>query len=263
MKQDFYAEYYEIENVHWWFQGRWHIFLGLVRDELDNEHMPIRTLDVGCGTGTMLGYLDSLGPSYGIDAATAAVQFCRRRGRHNIFQGKAESLPFADGSFDLVCALDILEHLDDDRAALVELGRVCRADGIVLLSVPAYRFLWGRQDLISQHVRRYTAGELESKIREADLVVSKITYFNTILFPVVALVRLIRHLLPKQSVGKLESDFTLTRPGRVNDLLSDIFRLEACVLKRISLPFGVSVLAVAKRCSDRPTKGASDHIDHS
>ncbi|MGD1994789.1 MAG: methyltransferase domain-containing protein [Anaerolineae bacterium] len=246
MREDFYAEYYEIENVHWWFVARWQIFLEVIRREFDQES-EIRALDAGCGTGTMLGHLEQLGPAVGIDRATAAVRFCRGRGRNRLVQGTADTLPLEDGTFDLVCALDMLEHIADDVAALKEMSRVCRPGGRILITVPAFQFLWGRQDEISHHLRRYTARELRARITAAGLEVRKLTYFNTLLFPIVAAIRVGRRLLPSGPEEEIESDFTMTRPGRLNDLLARVFKAESGLIQAARLPFGVSLLAVARK----------------
>ena len=245
MKEEFYAEYYEIENVHWWFLGRWHIFMSLIDQEFPAADRVV-SLDVGCGTGTMVGHLESYGPAFGVDGSSEAARFCQSRGRTRVTQGDATRLPFDDGSFDLVCALDLLEHVTDDVAALAEFARVCRPDGRVLITVPAYRLLWGRQDEISHHLRRYTSRELVEKTRQAGLAVQKVTYFNTVLFPLIAAIRVGRQLLPGLGSRELASDFSMTRPGPLNDLLASVFRLESAVIRYGSLPFGVSVLVVAR-----------------
>lgn len=247
MKEEFYAEYYKIENVHWWFLGRWHIFLDIIRREFNHRLEGIKALDVGCGTGTILGHLGSFGPAFGVDCSSEALRFCLHRGQERVVQSFATALPFEDESFDLVCALDLLEHVSDDVASLKEFGRVCRPDGRILLTVPAYHFLWGRQDEIAHHLRRYTAGELQAKIQAAGLIVRELTYFNTILFPFIALIRLGRHLMPSLKDGELKSDFTMTRPGRLNDFLAKVFGAESAIIKRVSVPFGVSILALASK----------------
>lgn len=247
MKTEFYAEYYEIEHVHWWFLGRWRIFADLLDEVLGQRRGTVRALDVGCGTGTWLGHLEAFGPAFGVDYSADAARFCRSRGREHVVQGSAVELPVADASFDLVCALDMLEHVQDDIASLRELGRVCCPGGHVLVTVPAYQFLWGRQDEISLHLRRYTARGLRRAIEAAGLCVTRLTYFNTILFPVVAALRLGRRILPGSWRDDTVSDFSMTRPGRVNDLLARIFGVESALVGRVSLPFGVSILALASK----------------
>lgn len=216
-----------------------------VLDRYLKRHKPRRILDVGCGTGTMLGYLSRYGRAQGIDADEQAVRFCMERGVRDVQQVTVSTLPFADGTFDLVTILDVLEHIDDDAGTLRELHRVLRPGGLLLVSVPAYRFLWGPQDEISNHKRRYLARELRTRLVEAGFRVRKLSYFNTILFPAIAGIRLLRPYRPGSP--NLKSDFTMTRPGPANTLLGGLFGLEAPVVRRMDLPFGVSILALAQK----------------
>ena len=193
----------------------------------------------------MLGYLSRYGHAQGIDADEQAVRFCMERGVRDVQQVTASTLPFADGTFDLVTILDVLEHIDDDAGTLRELHRVLRPGGMLLVSVPAYRFLWGPQDEISNHKRRYLARELRTRLVEAGFRVRKLSYFNTILFPAIAGIRLVRPYRPGSP--NLKSDFTMTRPGPANTLLGRIFGLEAPIVRRMDLPFGVSILALAQK----------------
>lgn len=247
MHKAFYAEYFQIEDRHWWFIGRRQIFLTVL-----DKYLPLstpgaerRVLDVGCGTGTMLGYLARYGRAEGIDADKEAVRFCHERGVRDVHHVPALPLPFDDATFDLVTAFDVLEHINDDRGMLFELERVLRPAGTLFVSVPAYQFLWGAQDEISLHERRYVAGQLRERIVRAGFVARRLSYFNTFLFPIVAGVRLARPYRPGTS--KLKSDFTLTKPGLSNTLLARLFALEAPLLARADLPFGVSILALAHK----------------
>jgi SAM-dependent methyltransferase len=243
MEPSFYAEYFEIEDRHWWFVGRREIFLRLLDRLLppSRNGRPRRILDVGCGTGTMLLHLARYGSVQGVDADEEAVRFCRQRGIEYVQRAEVP-LPFEPEAFDLVTLLDVLEHVDDDRGMLRELNRVLRPGGMLLLTVPAYRFLWGPQDEVSRHRRRYVAREIEERATEAGFQLRRLSYFNTLLFPGIAAIRLLR---PRRRGEDLRSDFALTRPGRLNDLLGRVFALEASLLERIDLPFGVSILALA------------------
>jgi SAM-dependent methyltransferase len=248
MHKEFYAEYYEIEDKHWWFVGRRQVLLAILDRYLkpgNTQRVPGRILDVGCGTGTMLGYLSRYGQAQGIDADEEAVRFCRERGVSNVQQVTASILPFEDSTFDLVTMLDVLEHIDDDAGTLRELHRVLRPGGMLLISVPAYRFLWGPQDEISNHKRRYVAGLLRERLVEAGFRVRRLSYFNTFLFPVIAAIRLLRPYRPGSP--NLKSDFTMTRSGPANALLGRIFALEAPIVEHVNLPFGVSILALARK----------------
>jgi SAM-dependent methyltransferase len=191
----------------------------------------------------MLGHLARFGEVQGTDSDAEAVEYCRERGFTNVLQWADPPFPFEAGSFDVVSALDVIEHADDDLALLLEMRRLLRSGGLAVVSVPAYRFLWGPHDDINHHKRRYTAPVLRKQIDRAGLKIVRLTYFNTMFFPAVAGVRLARKLRGGQSRPK--SDFTLTKPGTANNILGRLFAAEAPVLKRMNLPFGVSILALA------------------
>jgi SAM-dependent methyltransferase len=245
MHKEFYKEYFKIEDKHWWFVGRRNIFLTILDKYLPPQAngRPRRILDVGCGTGTMLQYLARYGQAEGIDADEGAIQFCHERGVHQVQQVESVPFPFEDATFDLITAFDVLEHIDDDLGTLREMYRVMRPGGRLLVSVPAYRFLWGAQDEISLHKRRYVAPEIRERITKAGFTMRRLSYFNTLLFPAIAGVRILRPYKPGST--KLKSDFTMTKPGPANTLLGRLFSMEAGLVKRVDLPFGVSILALA------------------
>ena len=202
-----------------------------------------RILDVGCGTGTMLKYLERYGSAEGIDFDAEAIEYCRGRGLTNVKQASAENLPFSSESFDLVTALDVIEHTDDDVGVLREIARVLRPNGALLMTVPAYKFLWGQQDEISAHRRRYVASQMRDRLGAAGFMVRRLSYFNAALFPAIAFVRLMRRFRPRPR--KLESDFRFPAPRPVNSALAAVFGAERFLLNRVELPFGVSILALA------------------
>ena len=243
MERDFYRRYFEIEDRHWWFVGRRAVFLRV----LDRHYRPTApsdstVLDVGCGTGTMLGHLARYGRTHGVDASAEAVSLCRERGVSGVVQADGVPLPFETASFNLVTALDVIEHVDDDVELLLDLRRVTRPGGMLLVSVPAYRFLWGPQDEISHHKRRYTASLLRERLLAAGWSLERLTYFNTLLFPPIAAIRLLR----RDQRGELRSDFEMTKPGRLNAVLARVFASEAPLVERADLPFGVSILGLAR-----------------
>jgi SAM-dependent methyltransferase len=246
MREDIYPYYFRIEDRHWWFVGRRRIILGL----LDAAIGPgggdgWRVLDVGCGTGAMLSHLERYGEPSGVEADQQAVDLCRARGLTRVQHADPPPLPFDDGGFDLVTALDVLEHVDDDRRLLAEMRRVLRPGGVALVTVPAFPALWGPQDVVSHHKRRYRAAELRGRVLAADLQPARTTYFNTLLFPPIAALRLARRLGPAPT--RPRSDFELTREGRINDLLAAVFGFEARLLSAFDLPFGVSIACLALR----------------
>lgn len=255
MNKEFYAEYFQIEDKHWWFIGRREIFLRLIRRHLParRDGVPRQILDVGCGTGTMLQYLARFGQAQGVDTDAGAIAFCRERGVTQVRQVGDPPLPFAAGTFDLITALDVIEHIDDDRGMLRELYRITRPGGRLLFSVPAYRFLWGPQDEISHHKRRYVAPEIRARVTGAGYRLRRLSYCNTLLFPAIAGVRVLRPYRP--GAANLKSDFTMTRPGPLNTLLGKLFALEAPLVERLDLPFGVSIVGVAYKGSQELVEG--------
>jgi SAM-dependent methyltransferase len=245
VREDFYSRYFEIEDRHWWFVGRREVFLRVLDAHLPpSDGSSRRILEVGCGTGTMLGHLARYGAAEGVDASPEAVRFCRERGIDRVTEADGVPLPFEDASFDLVTALDVIEHVEGDGELLAELRRITKPGGTLLVSVPAFRFLWGPQDEISHHKRRYTAPELRTRLTGAGWSIRRLTYFNTLLFPPIAAVRVLR----RDSGDKpLRSDFEMTKPGPANELLARVFASEAGVVARRDLPFGVSILGLAAR----------------
>ena len=235
-----------MEDVHWWFVARRRIFLTFLDRYVSKRPASARrVLDIGCGTGTMLTYLARYGEAEGIDVDAEAIDYCRARGLTRVSQAGADGLPFAENTFGLVTALDVIEHVDDDQGALREVRRVLRPGGSFLLTVPAYRFLWGAQDDINLHKRRYVAPEIRERLRSAGLEVVRLTYINAVLFPAIAAVRLVRHVLPKPAT--VRSDFTFPAPRPVNFLLGQVFGAERFMVKRFDIPFGVSILALAQK----------------
>ncbi len=243
MEQHTYSIMYEVEGKHWWFTGRRHIIAGFVeRACRDLGKVRPHILDVGCGTGANLQMLSRFGVAEGVDVSVAALDFCRARGLAKVKQGAAESLPYEDAAFDLVTGLDVVEHLDDDIAGLKEMRRVLRPGGRAVLFVPAFMFLWGVQDDISHHRRRYTLPGLKRKLREAGLTVERTTYANLTFFAPILIGRLLMRLIGWRPAS--ENNITISA---LNGLLGRIFSVESWWLRRLNFPFGVSIVCVAKR----------------
>jgi SAM-dependent methyltransferase len=243
MMQHTYAILYKVEGSHWWYRGRRRILSSFVREICGRikDRRP-KILDVGCGTGANLVMLGEFGEAHGIDVSHDALSFCRERGLENVRHGAAEELPYEDGTFDLVTALDVVEHLDDDAAGLREFRRVLRPDGRILLFVPAFMFLWGVQDDVSHHRRRYTLPELLKVVREAGFEIERATYANITFFLPILLVRKFMRLTGIRT--ETENNIGISA---FNGLLGRVFGAESSFLRHMNLPFGVSALCVARK----------------
>src|ERR1700730_4924582 len=191
MQPGFYSEYLEIEDSHWWFRGRRLILVDLLRRCVRS---PIELLDVVSSGGSVTRALLELGGVTACDLDLGSAAAARRRPGLSPVVVRAEALPFEDHSFDLVTAFDVIEHIDDDLGALQEMARVVRPTGGVAIAVPAYEWLWGRQDDINGHRRRYTRRLLQARLEIAGPRMERTTSFISFLFPPIAAIRLLRRL---------------------------------------------------------------------
>lgn len=243
MKEHTYPIMFRIEQSHWWYTGRRKILANFVEDicRRVTDRRP-RILDVGCGTGANLLMLSQYGDAEGVDISKDALAFCRERGLDKVKLGAGEQLPYEDGTFDLVTAFDVVEHMDDDLAGLSEMRRVLRPGGRVLLFVPAFMFLWGLQDDVSNHRRRYRLSELRRVLEQAGFEIERTTYANITFFLPILLVR----QLMRVTGIKTESENNIN-VSALNGLLGRLLGAESWVLKRMNIPFGVSGLCVARK----------------
>jgi len=242
MKQQFAKQYANLEEWHWWFRGRQRILESVLRREFDSKNS-ISIASVGCGPAEGLRWLDQfIGPRGKIVGIDVEPIHARRIAPHIEYViGKLETALIASGSFDAVLALDVLEHLDNDAAGLYQAAQMVKPGGLLLITVPALPSLWGGQDVISHHRRRYTKATLLRTFERAGLPPPRVSYFNTLLFPPVAAVRWTRRALGMASRSR--SDFEDTPPGAVNNILASIFSVERHLIPRMRLPVGVSLLA--------------------
>ena len=246
MQAHHYPILYEVEESHWWYVGRRQIIHSLVEKIRASLGTPNpRILDVGCGTGANLKMLAAHGQAEGVDISTQAIEFCRERGLDSVKLGAAEQLPYDDGSFDLVTALDVIEHLDDDVAGLREMRRVLRRDGRLLVFVPAFMFLWGVQDEVSNHRRRYTLPGLLRAVETAGFSVEWSSYANISFFLPVMVVRSVMRWFRLRAATEYGINISL-----MNGPFSSLFAAERFILKSGRLPFGVSAVCIARRVEE-------------
>jgi SAM-dependent methyltransferase len=248
MRPEEFTAMLDVDEVHWWYRARREI----VNAVLDGLALPAeaRILDAGSGSGRTLDELARRGPVSGLDASPAGVEAARRRGHADVHVGRVEELPWADGTFDLVTCLDVVEHTPDDRRTLAELRRVTAPGGVLVVTVPALPSLWSTHDEMNQHYRRYTRRTLREAAAGVGWQPVRDTFFNTILLPPGALVRWAQRLRPGAASGR--SDVELT-PTRLNAVLQWPMRLEAALIRHgRRLPVGMSLLATFRNSQGPP-----------
>ena len=168
----------EIEGTHWWFAGRRRLFAAEI--ERAGLHQDATILDIGTSTGTNLRMLRTLGFSnvQGLDASDEAIRFCVHKGFDTVRKGDLCNMPFASNAFDLVLATDVIEHVDDDAQAMTEIARILKPGGAALITVPTFRCLWGLQDEIAKHKRRYRKSELLALVTRSGIDISTMAGFG-------------------------------------------------------------------------------------
>jgi SAM-dependent methyltransferase len=240
-----YARMHALEDWYWWFVARRAAAARFLKDHAPPER-PLRILDAGCGTGGMLdlyrGWPDV--EATGVDLAPEALSFSSGRGHRRLAGADLMLLPFRTGAFDAVTALDVIEHVPDDARAVSEIARVLRPGGILVATVPAYQFLWGPHDEALHHQRRYHGDQFRELIHGSGLRVERQTYLLAALFPLVAAQRLAtrRRDTPKDAGAALP-----LFPPAINRALIGFQAMELALARRASLPFGLSVLVVARK----------------
>jgi len=222
----------EIERSHWWFAGRRAVILAALRRFVRPGS---RILDFGCGAGGLTVEIARAYDVVGVDFSAPPLEVARRRGLNVHLMNSSDALP---SGFDAVCAFDVIEHVDDDTAELRRLAATVRPGGVVMVTVPAYRLLWGQMDKVAGHRRRYRLRGLDRVARAAGLTRLHASYFNMWLFPAIAAARL---------AGFPRENHEIDLPSRpINATLRALFETEAPLASRMSLPFGVSILYLAR-----------------
>lgn len=233
------AKMHQLEDDHWWFQGKKY----LIETILDQTYIPPgRFLDIGCGTGVFLRTLEKRGTAYGLDLSEQALSYCQRDGCRLLVRAAGGGLPFKDNSFSLVTLLDMIEHVDNDSEVLRGAYRICRPGGVVVVTVPAFSFLWGRHDDAHHHKKRYVRTQLRDIGISAGFTLEKLTYTNFFIFVPV----LLRRIISRKASSSKESDLRHT-PKLINETLKWIYRLEAFYLKKADFPWGVSLLMILRK----------------
>ncbi len=241
--------YYELGKHYWWLKGKYLLidkFISLYLNKIKkNEIGNLKLLDFGCGPGNMLDYLIKYGNVYGVDSSLDAIEFCRYRKYKNISIISDLPLKFNNESFDIITAIDVLEHIEDDEKNITELYRLTKQNGLVFITVPAFMLLWGDHDELYFHKRRYLTSHIKNKLIKNNFKILKISYFESIYFIPLLLVGKVKKILRRKSSVKQDDFYKF--PEFINKILTYTITWEYYLLKKINMPFGPSIIIVAQK----------------
>ena len=252
MQHEYYKEYYELERKHWWFVARERILTNYIAKLLKEKQLPqeVKILNIGCGPGRSSEYLSAFGKVTSIEYDKFCCEFASEKTGLEIIHGSITELPFDNETFDLVCAFDVIEHVEDDLKAVEEMKRVAGSNGVLLVTVPAFMSLWSHHDEVNHHYRRYKFKQLDKLFKSIGGGTSIAgSYFNTFLFPPILLFRKLSNLLQSSKKRKgAGSDFEAFNPGIINKALYNIMKSESTLINnKFKLPFGVSIMYCWKK----------------
>ncbi|MBS1912529.1 MAG: class I SAM-dependent methyltransferase [Bacteroidetes bacterium] len=241
MDEALYHLHYEQEESHWWFAARSAIVRRAI-ERYGNLKPGDTILDIGCGTGAILKEMSATYNAVGIDMSPLAIEYSKRRGLKNVFQMTVEEFPRDKFNVKGITLLDVIEHIDDDLAVLKAAREIVGTEGRIIITVPAYMWLWSSHDVANHHKRRYTAKRLRKVLDDAGLEPVKMTYYNTLLFPLAA----VKKLLSRSKSADVASRAVDQPSAFVNTIFKAVFSLERFIVPFINLPYGVSLLTVAR-----------------
>lgn len=245
MNLEEYHKMHALESSYWWFQGRRKLILDTLAKHVraDSAERPV-ILDIGCGTGMMLEDLQRMGSATGLDFSMVALEYCRQRGIDRLGRADVRYLPVKSNSVDIITALDLVEHIEDDHGLMNEFFRVLKPGGIAVMSVPAHKNLWSGHDVALHHFRRYEKSEFRALVEGAGLRPRKYTYGMATAYVPAILIRNFKKLRGK--TGNYSTD-EFPIPGWLNGMLKKSVEAESVWLRRFNLPVGLSLLCVAEK----------------
>jgi SAM-dependent methyltransferase len=246
MNQDEFNVMEGSDSGKWWYDAREELLVRELR-KLSSNKPNLKILDLASACGGNFSICDKHGKVFGLDISWQSIEICKNKGIKNLVQADAQELPFASGSMDVVIALDVLEHLENDSGSMSEVARVLNKDGVFIFNTPALMPLFSYHDVAFHHFRRYSAGELKNKLVNANFQVNFITYWSFFMFPVVYAFRRIKNLF-RDSKDQPSSDFQLKVPVLVDGVFQFFSLVELFLLKRkLYFPIGVSLFGTARK----------------
>lgn len=241
----YYQKMYNQEDFYWWYVAKRKLVQILLKQYLKKKP-GLKLIDMGCGTGIVMEEIKPFGEVWGLDFSQEALDFCQQRGHEFLKKANLSlRLPLKSNFFDVVTALDVLEHLEDEKTPLSEFFRILKKRGILILAVPAYKFLWSYWDERVGHRRRYNKQSLSSKLKKEGFLIEKISYYNTFVLPVAAIFRFFKGAFQKKN--KVPSCDFIPLPFCLNKFLLFLSQIERFLITKGSLPFGLSLIGVVRK----------------
>jgi SAM-dependent methyltransferase len=241
------------EDRHWWFSSRTRALLNMLDGAVSRSAGPRRVLDVGCGAGNMFHHLAHYGSVVGVENNPKPLKVAQERG-YDVRLASAESMPFPDESFDLIAALDVIEHCEDDVVVLREIHRVAAPGALLVITTPAFAWLWSHNDEINHHYRRYSGSLLRTRLEVAGFCVRRLAYNNFFVFPLATALVFNRRqggaapqlAAPDTDDEAYQVEMEPASPP-VNAVLTAVGWVEATLLRWVNLPFGTAIICIAER----------------
>jgi ubiquinone/menaquinone biosynthesis C-methylase UbiE len=246
VKKSEYARMEEYEQTYWWHLGRLKIIQTYIKRATKHKKN-LKILNVGCGTGGTIDMLESFGAVDNVDNSDDALAFMKQKGYKNLYKVEGVKLPFPDNAYDIVGAFDVLEHIENEHGALGEWRRVLKPGGSVVLTVPAYQWLWSDHDVSLHHKRRYTTGRLTAAAKTAGFIVDRKSYAIVFSLPLIVGFR----FLHKATGRKTDSETSYVKVSEaVNTLFTNALAVEAKVHGGITFPTGTTVIGILRKADD-------------
>jgi SAM-dependent methyltransferase len=241
-----YERNYKVEQHYWWFVGVRAMVRRLLSLSTGNCNLG-KVLDLGCGTGALLDQLEGCSAElWGLDRSPEGLKFCALRGHKKLILGDATRLPFRQNYFDVITAIGLIEHLEDDQLFLSEVKRLLKPDGVLVLLTSSFPYLWSMHDTANEHIRRYYLRQLNHQINELGFRTIRFSHLNFFLFPIIATL-----LLLHRKIYGIESDhperILPPRPSAINFILTGLLLCEASLMRWVRLPWGISMIGMFKK----------------
>lgn len=249
MQQSEYVRMAQRETSYWWHLGRIKIIRTYLQQNTTGGR-DINILNVGCGTGGTVPLLEEFGSVENVDMAQQALDFMRSRGYTKVKLIDGKKLPYKDHAFDLVVAFDVLEHIENDSAALKEWSRVLKPSGRIIVTVPAYQWLWSEHDVSLHHKRRYTKRSLKDVATRSGLNTARSSYAVVVFLPVITAVRFLKKFSKNSPQANQETSY-VNLPSWLNSLFTSMLGAEARMHKYVTFPAGTSVIAALSKSEKR------------